>query len=99
MPTASDDCNSQPAVERLERVPTAAVILVLRESDPADDLALRQDRVVHDLGSELQVGRRYAAVAALAGQLTRRGLAIARAHPDVRCVQLDGEGGGTRPLP
>lgn len=98
-PAAGGDCDTEPVAERLRSQPLAAVILVLRETDSTGTLAQRADRVLRDLGPEFQLGRRYAAVAALAGKLTAQGLAVARSHPDVRCVQLDGDGGGTQPLP
>lgn len=96
-PSPDDDCSAPQLDASLRSQPSAAVILVLR--DAADsELAARQERVLRDLGDGFRVARRYGSVAALAGQLTAAGLARARVHPDVRCIQIDGPGGGTPPL-
>jgi hypothetical protein len=94
----ADDCSSPQLEEVLRSRPEAAVILVLHETNDAE-LAQRQERVLRDLGDGFRVVRRYAATAALAGQLTLTGLERARVQPDVRCIQLDGAGSGTPALP
>lgn len=93
------DCDVRAVEQQLRARPMTAVMIALHEPGAGDALAARQARVLQALGNEFRLKRRYAAVAALAGELTHAGLQRARTLSDIRCVQLDGAGSGTPPLP
>ncbi len=72
------------AFERQERV---RVFLILREQ-------AAQAPVLAAAGAQLELWHRYRSIPALAGELSRTGLAHLRKHPAVAAIQLDGEGSG-----
>lgn len=94
----------QAVIEAVGRQQWVAVIVTLRQP-PApsgrrfDVAALRaqvagaQAALLEDLPpNDFQLGRRYQAVAALAGKLNKEGLAVLSGRPDVADVMLDGAG-------
>ncbi len=98
-PQRADECSAPRLDESLRSQPSVAVILVLRDAGADGDPSQVQDRVLRELGDGFRVARRYGAIPSLAGELTLAGLSRARSHPDVRCIQPDGTGSGTQPLP
>lgn len=94
-PTAAADCAMDGVERALSAAPRVAVIILLTERDASGEgLAARQQRLVAELGSDFEIGRRYETLAGVAGSITRDGFERARANPAVRCIQLDGTGGG-----
>jgi MYXO-CTERM domain-containing protein len=91
-PEAGQVAEVEPRVERAfvseERV---RVFLILR-GDSAPQAT--QDALIASLGADFALGRRYRNIPALAGLLSRAGLARARHNPVVEAVQLDGTGSG-----
>lgn len=94
-PSTAAECSMDGVERALQAAPRAAVIILLTESDPsAEKPELRQQRLLDELGAEFALGRRYETLAGVAGSLTRDGFERARTNPAVRCIQLDGTGGG-----
>jgi hypothetical protein len=94
--TASAECEMSGVDRALQTAPRASVIILLSERDPSgESLDARQQRILDELGTEFELGRRYAAVAGLAGSISRAGFERARASAAVRCIQLDGTGSGS----
>lgn len=91
--SSGGECSSVAAEQMYQRQPAAEVILLLRP-DIGETTAAAQERVLRDLGADFQLGRQYRSTNALAGTLSRKGFERARAHPRIRCVQLDGSGRG-----
>jgi MYXO-CTERM domain-containing protein len=91
-PNPSVVVDVQPRVElafaQQERV---HVFLILRDATAFD---ATQDALIATLGAELTLGRRYRNIPAIAGELSRAGLARARSNPALASVQLDGVGSG-----
>ncbi|MEM7310764.1 MAG: S8 family serine peptidase [Planctomycetota bacterium] len=105
LPTSVSEDPVEPAVyEELAQSPdgTAAVVVMLRgvETTAADlaahqeAVAERQELVLAALApADLDLGYRYANVAALSGRVTAGGVAVLAAHPDVLAVGVNGRGG------
>lgn len=82
-----------PRVERaLESEDRTGVFLMLRASD--SPVAAVQDAVIGALGADFEVGHRYGSIPAVAGELTREGLARAREFAHIAAIQIDGTGSG-----
>jgi hypothetical protein len=82
-----------PRVERaFETDERAGVFLMLRAT--GETTAHVQRTVIDALGADFEVWHRYGSIPALAGELTRSGLARARVHADITAIQLDGTGTG-----
>ncbi|HKU40243.1 MAG TPA: S8 family serine peptidase, partial [Polyangiales bacterium] len=83
----------QPRVEQaFQEQELVRVFVLLREDAGAIDGL--QQRVLDALGGNFDVWHRYRNIPALAGELSRAGLAQLRQHPAVTEVQLDGTGSG-----
>ncbi|HET6334570.1 MAG TPA: S8 family serine peptidase [Polyangiales bacterium] len=89
----TDVAEVDPRVERaLANEDRAGVFLMLRESEAST--AAAQQAVIARLGSDFEVSHRYGSIRALAGSLTRAGLATVRGLADVAAIQIDGQGSG-----
>jgi hypothetical protein len=89
----TDVAEVDPRVERaLANADRAGVFLMLRESDAST--ASAQQSVIDRLGTDFEVSHRYGSIRALAGSLTRAGLATVRGLADVTAIQIDGQGSG-----
>lgn len=90
---ATDIAEVDPRVERaLATEDRAGVFLMLRKAEAST--ATAQQTVISALGADFDVSHRYGSIRALAGSLTRAGLATARGLADVAAIQIDGEGSG-----
>jgi hypothetical protein len=94
--TSADNsaCPASDLERTLVSEPSAPVIVLLRTD--TDGVPAQQAPLLEELGADFQLGRSYSGVPGFAGTITRRGYERARAHRDVRCIQLDhpGTGGG-----
>jgi hypothetical protein len=80
-------CPAGDLEQTLASAQSAPVIVVLNAPAQAPQL-------LDALGAEFKLGRSYLELPGFAGTITRRGYALARAHRDVRCIQLDHPGSG-----
>jgi MYXO-CTERM domain-containing protein len=92
-PTAAREVEVQRRVEQaFETQELVRVFVILREGEAS--LGGAQQAVLDSLGSNFDLWHRYRNIHALAGELSRAGLAQLRKHPAVSAVQLDGTGSG-----
>jgi MYXO-CTERM domain-containing protein len=85
---ATDVVEVPPRVEQaFETQDHVRVFVILRDGGS-------QQAVLDSLGSNFDLWHRYRNIRALAGDLSRAGLAQLRQHPAVSAVQLDGTGSG-----
>jgi hypothetical protein len=84
------ECAAADLERRLVNEPRADVIVLLQAAPT------QPGKLLEVLGAEFQLARSFINLPGFAGTITRRGYELARAHRDVRCIQLDhpGSGGG-----
>ncbi|HKP55435.1 MAG TPA: S8 family serine peptidase, partial [Polyangiales bacterium] len=92
-PTAARVVEVQRRVEEaFETQDLVRVFIILRDAEAS--IGGLQQAVLDTLGSNFDLWHRYRNIHALAGELSRAGLAQLRQHPAVAAVQLDGTGSG-----
>jgi hypothetical protein len=88
------ECAAGDLERTLVNEPKAQVIVLLQADVQA--APTQQAKLLEELGADFQLARSYTNLPGFAGTITRHGYELARAHRDVRCIQLDhpGSGGG-----